>query len=145
NVGGLVRCDDNQSIFSGEYVMTVLNCGSYQVRRDRAKGAPIAHVIPPDAATIGFFYMGVPRTASHPNLAKLFINMLLTEEGQRQIYALEYTDHYALPGSQSAVELADLRAAGSEPLKVNVAFITQHPELKDVGKQLADILRQAKG
>src|SRR5581483_7409930 len=54
NVGGLVRCDDNQSVFSGQYLMTVLNCGSYQVRRDQAKGAPIAHTIPPDTATVGF-------------------------------------------------------------------------------------------
>ncbi len=144
NVGGLVRCDDNQSVFSGQYLMTVLNCGSYQVRRDQAKGAPIAHTIPPDTATVGFFHLGVPRTASHPNLAKLFINMMLSESGQHQMYALEYTDHYALPGSQSVKEIDELRAKGGEPLQVNAAFILAHPALKDVGRQFAEVLRKGR-
>jgi ABC-type Fe3+ transport system substrate-binding protein len=141
-VGGLIRCGEQDRITSGEFTMMVLQCGSYQVRRDTAKGAPVAHVIPEDAATIGYFHLGVPRTAGNPHLAKLFINLLMSDEGQRAIYEMEFTDNPVLPGSQSVVEFAELKAKGIEPLKIDVQFLSERPQIRDLARDLERILRE---
>jgi ABC-type Fe3+ transport system substrate-binding protein len=142
NVAGLMRCGENPRIMSGEFVMLVMDCGSYDANRNRAAGAPLGHVIPENAATVLFFYMGVPRTSAHPNLAKLYVNMLLSEEGQRLLYEIEWTDHYALPGSQSANELSGLRAKGIEPLRMDARFVAEHPDTVKLGDELTRILRE---
>ncbi|HEY3303167.1 MAG TPA: extracellular solute-binding protein [Candidatus Binatia bacterium] len=141
-IGGLLRCQENNRIVSREFVMMVLNCGSYQIRREKAKGAPLEHIVPEDGSTVGFFHLGVPRNSAHPNLAKLYINALMSEEGQRMIYEMEFTDHYELPGSQSAAEIAHLKAKGIPVLKVGVKFIADHPELPKLSDELIRILRQ---
>jgi iron(III) transport system substrate-binding protein len=141
-IGGLVRCQENNRIVSREFVMMVLNCGSYQIRREKSRGAPLEHVIPEDASTVGFFHLGVPRNSAHPNLAKLYVNALMSEEGQRLIYEMEYTDHYELPGSQSAAEIAHLKGKGIPVLKVGVKFVADHPELPKLSDELIRILRQ---
>jgi len=142
NIAGLMRCGESTRIISGEFAMLVMDCGSFDANRLRASGAPIGHVIPEDAATVLFFYLGVPRTSAHPNLAKLYINMLLTEEGQRLLYDIEWIDHYELPGSQSAAELSGLRAKGIEPLRMDARFVAEHPDSIKLGDDFAVILRQ---
>lgn len=141
-IGGLVRCQDNNRIVSREFLMMVLNCGSYQMRREKAKGAPLEHVIPEDSATVGFFHLGVPRNSAHPNLAKLYINAFMSEEGQRLIYEMEFTDHYSLPGSQSVGEMSHLRSKGIDVLKIDAKFITDHPELSKLSDELRKLLRK---
>jgi ABC-type Fe3+ transport system substrate-binding protein len=144
HIGGLVRCQENNRILSQEFVIMVMNCGSYQIRREKAKGAPLEHVIPEDSATIGFFHLGVPRGSAHPNLAKLYINAVMSEEGQRLIYGMEFTDHPALPGSQSAAELKHLQGKGPGILKIDAKFVADHPELAKLSNELTKILRKAK-
>lgn len=144
-VGGLVRCGETDRLISGEFSMLVMDCGSYETRRQAAQGAPLGEVIPSDAATVGFWYMGVPLTSAHPNLAKLFIGAILSEEGQRIEYSLDYTDNYALPGSQSVAEVDALRAQGVEPLKVDVQFVLSHPEDEALATDVAKIFQQGAG
>ena len=140
-VGGLVRATESERIVSGEFLMLVMSA-SHDVRRQRAKGAPLESVILEDAATIGVLHLGVPRTSSHPNLAKLFVNMVMSEEGQKLLYAVYFTDHYELPGSQSAADLKELKAKGIKPLKVDVKFKADHPEIEQLGDELRKILRE---
>lgn len=140
-VSGLIRCGNSDRVASGELLMLAMDCGTYQARSDSAKGEPVASVIPDDAATVLFFYLSVPKNSAHPNLSTLFIDEVLTEEGQRVIYTTDSTDLYTLPGSQSAAELADLKAKGVEPLRVDVQFRAAHPGGADFSDQLAKILR----
>jgi len=144
-VGGLIRCGEVSRVITGEFHMMVLGCGSFFVLQAKAKGAPLGHAILDDGTTIGYFYVGVPRTSARPNLAKLFVNMALSEEGQKVAYKTYFTDHPDLPGSQSAVELKELKAKGIEPLKVNVKFVTDHPELRNLSDELRKILREKQG
>ena len=60
-IGGLMRCGESSRIVTGEFIMMVMDCGSYYVRLERARGAPVEHIIPEDGTTISFFYWGVPR------------------------------------------------------------------------------------
>jgi iron(III) transport system substrate-binding protein len=145
NLGGLIRCGESARIVTGEFVMMAMDCGTYYARLERAKGAPLEHVILEDGATMSFFYWGVPRNSAHPNLAKLFINMAMSQEGQKVVYQVHATDHSALPGSQSAAELRDLRSRGVEILRVDAKFVAEHPELRQLGNELQKIIRDAKG
>src|SRR5262249_3847152 len=118
NVSGLVRCGEVSRFMSGEFGMLVMDCGGYEVVKCQHRGGPVAHVIPEAAAVMAVFYLGVPRTAAHPSLAKLYVGMLMSEAGQRTLYETEYMDHVGLPGSQSAGELSAVHATGIAPLKV---------------------------
>jgi ABC-type Fe3+ transport system substrate-binding protein len=140
-VGGLIRCGEVPRVISGEFSLLVLDCGSLFVRLAQAEGAPLAHVIPEDASTMAFLHFGVPRNSARPNLAKLFVNAVMSEEGQRLVYELYSTDHPDLPGSQSAVELVDLKAKGIVPLRVDVRFVAEHPDSGQITEDLVRILR----
>ncbi len=142
HVGGLIRCGELSRITSGEFALMVLSCGSYAVRQQKAKGAPLEHVILDDGASISFFYWGVPRNSTSPNLAKLFINMAMSEEGQKVVYKNYDTDHYALPGSKSAAELKGLKAKGVTILEIDAEYVADHPQQFKLGRALAKILRQ---
>jgi len=144
-VAGLIRCGEASRVISGEFHMLVIGCGSLFAHQAKAKGAPLANAILEDGTTIGYFYLGTPRTSTRPNLTKLFINMVMSEEGQKLAYKTYFSDHPDLPGSQSAAELKDLKAKGKEPLKVNVKFVTEHPELHKLGNELIKILREKQG
>lgn len=145
HVGGLIRCGESSRLISGEFTMLVMDCGSYEARKRRLEGAPLEHVIPEDAAHVVFWYMGVPRNSAKPNLAKLFINAVLSEEGQKALWELEATDHFKLSGSQSAGELQDLRARGIDPLEIDVQFVLANPGARKFGDELREILREGTG
>jgi iron(III) transport system substrate-binding protein len=46
------------------------------------EGAPIEATFPPEGVPIIPFADAIPKTAPHPNAAKLFLNWCLSEEGQ---------------------------------------------------------------
>jgi len=108
---GLIRIGEEPRIASGEFVLLIM-APSHGAFKHKASGAPVGFVIPEDSATIHFVYLGVPRNSTHPVLAKLFINMVMSRRGQKVIYDTYFTDHYGLPGSRSAAILSDLKSKG---------------------------------
>jgi ABC-type Fe3+ transport system substrate-binding protein len=144
HIGGLIRVGDESRIISGEYLMMVMG-NTHSVREYRAKGVPMAYTIPENAANVGFLHLGVPRNSSHPNLGKLFINMIVTEPGQRLLYDVYFVDHYALPGSQTGAELQELKARGLQVLDIDVQFVAEHPEMRELTGDLERLLREGRG
>ncbi|HEX6513163.1 MAG TPA: ABC transporter substrate-binding protein, partial [Chloroflexota bacterium] len=67
--GGLIRCGEAERIANGEFDVFALDCGASDALRAKQKGAPLAQVIPTDAAALVYWYMGVPKNAAHPNAA----------------------------------------------------------------------------
>ncbi|WP_298377612.1 extracellular solute-binding protein [uncultured Bradyrhizobium sp.] len=51
----------------------------YQKKKD---GAPIEIFFPPEGAPVNPYASGIPKTAAHPNAARLFLNWCLSKEGQ---------------------------------------------------------------
>jgi iron(III) transport system substrate-binding protein len=143
--GGLIRGGEQERIASGEFVMLVMNTGSQEVHKLRARGAPVAQVIPDDASIVIYHYLAVPRHSTRPNLAKLFVNTVLSEEGQRLVYESARYDLHKLPGSRTATELADVRARGINPLEVDVQFYLSHPEVGPLGDELIKVLVERHG
>lgn len=141
HVGGLLRVGEESRVVSGEFLMLVLG-DTRAARQARAKGAPLGCVIPEDAATANFIHLGVPRNSAHSNLAKLFINMVVSEEGQRIVYEVYFTDHHILPGSQSGADLRALQAKGVHLFRTGVQFGVEHPEMRELSADFQKILRE---
>lgn len=141
NIGGLIRSGEQPRIASGEFLLMVMDAGGHQTRKYQAMGMPLGHLVPEDGATVGFLLFGVPRNSAHPNAAKLYIHMVMSEEGQKIVYETHFTDHHELPGSQSARALETLKAKGAKPLKIDVKFYAAHPELRKLSDELAKMLR----
>src|SRR5215510_8263045 len=45
-------------------------------------GAPVEMIFPPEGAPVNPYASGIPKTAAHPNAAKLFLNWCMSVEGQ---------------------------------------------------------------
>ncbi|HEY7065865.1 MAG TPA: hypothetical protein VII06_30600 [Chloroflexota bacterium] len=79
---------------------------------------------------LSYWYVGVPSNAAHTNTAKLFVNYLLSREGQDILYDTELLDHHLLEGSRTAPEIRELQARGSKLLEYDVAFYQRNsPEV----------------
>ena len=100
-VGGLMRCGENERLLSGEFVLYALNCGVASDLAAHRDGQPIGVVIPTDAYAVSYYAWGVPKGSAHPNAATLFALFMVSEEGQRLAYAADFMDLHLLPGSQS--------------------------------------------
>jgi len=143
-VSGLIRCGENDRLLNGEFDMLALDCGSYQAMYQASKGAPLAQAVPQDAALLFHWYVGVPKHAAHPNTAKLFIDWLMSREGQDMVYEVQVTDHHLVPGSKMAPIIAKYEAQGYKFHDLNVAFVQRsHVEERDrIRGDLQGILRK---
>jgi ABC-type Fe3+ transport system substrate-binding protein len=63
-------------------------------------------VPPADSSLLNDNYFGVPGNAAHPSAAKVWINYVLSSEGQRILYEAGFVDH-PLEGSRTASTLAE--------------------------------------
>jgi iron(III) transport system substrate-binding protein len=139
-ITGLVRCGETERLQSGEFDVLALDCGNSNANRAQAAGAPIGHVIPSDAPLIAVRYMSVPKNARHPNAAKLWINYILSREGQDILFQTDFVDHYLVAGSKSASRIAELRATGVTFTTIDVDFV-QRNDMESLGRTLADVQR----
>jgi ABC-type Fe3+ transport system substrate-binding protein len=139
-VSGLMRCGEMERIASGEFDVLALDCGSFVARRLHPIGAPIGHVIPTDAPLLSYWYMAVPRNATHPNAAKLWVNYILSREAQDILYEGVFIDQHRLPGSKAAAEIEALQASGVRFTEINVDFYRRQDE-KDLTRISAELQR----
>jgi iron(III) transport system substrate-binding protein len=75
-------------------------------------GAPIEIFFPPEGVPLTFFATGIPKTAAHPNAARLFLNWCLSEEGQT--YLIKELGHL------TALKKVPFHPPGYDPLVVKV-------------------------
>jgi iron(III) transport system substrate-binding protein len=70
----------SDSMVRGEVAMgPLLYNAIYPKQKD---GAPIKIFFPPEGVPVNPYTSGIPKTAAHPNAAKLFLNWNLSVEGQ---------------------------------------------------------------
>jgi iron(III) transport system substrate-binding protein len=75
-------------------------------------GAPVKVFFAPEGAPVTPFAAGIPKTAAHPNAAKLFMNWCLSEEGQATMIKLV--------GNLTSLKKAPLYPEGFDPKIVKV-------------------------
>jgi ABC-type Fe3+ transport system substrate-binding protein len=141
NAEGLIRVNEVNRIISGEFAMLVLGSDK-EATAEKSNGAPVDFVIPEDVAHVHFSLMAIPRTAPHPNLGKLFVNTVLSEEGQKILYETALGDHHELPGSRSVEKLRGLEARGIKPLRFDLKLEAAHPELQAARADFQKILQE---
>jgi ABC-type Fe3+ transport system substrate-binding protein len=132
-VTGLIRCGEAERIATGEYLALVMDCTGQDALQWQEKGAPLAQLLPLDAAQRRHYYFAMPRNAQHPAAAKLFTLFLLTEEGQKLAYDTWKTDLDLFPGSKMGKTVADLEKRNVKFKEVTVDWYSRHPEI-DAGK-----------
>jgi iron(III) transport system substrate-binding protein len=142
-IAGMIRCGEAERLVSGEFDILATDCGAQDALTWQAKGAPVAHAIPSDAATLAYQYMGVLKNAAHPNAALLWINYMLGREAQDIQWEFDYADHHLLEGSKVAKAVEAAQARGIKFTEVDVQFYqtndTDH--LRAVGAEVVQMFR----
>ncbi len=134
-VSGLMRCGEYERVVSGEFPIHVLACGEGGVAPFIEKGAPLAYVIPSDAAMVTHRYCAVPKNGKAKNAAKLFCAFLMTKSGQEFQWTVDRQDSEKFPGTRYNRQLKQLNAGGVKPLDVSVDYVMSFPVLKYAKEQ----------
>ena len=139
-IAGVMRCGETERVATGEYLALVMDCTGQDALLWQEKGAPVAQMMPLDAAQQRYYYFAVPKNAQHPNAAKLFTIFLLTEEGQRLAYDTWKIDLHFMPGSKMGAMVADYQKRGVKFREVTVQWWSEHPEIDATRSELIKIL-----
>jgi len=139
-IAGLIRCNEMERLVSGEFDVLAIVCTQGNPLEAKARGAPLAFVIPADAPLMKPLYMAVPKNAAHPNAAKLWINYLLGREAQDLLYELDYQDSHLVPGSKTGPEIERLQASGVKLIQADVDFYYRNDE-REMSRMLNDFVR----
>jgi ABC-type Fe3+ transport system substrate-binding protein len=138
-ITGLVGCGEIGRVASGEFDALALDCGT-SFQQWMAKGAPIGHVIPSDMGLYYPLYMGVPKNAAHPQAAQLWINFILSQEGQGLLYKEVGSDDPLVAGSHTATDLQNMKAANPKAVDGDIAF-WQRNNVKQTEEVKAKLLK----
>jgi ABC-type Fe3+ transport system substrate-binding protein len=139
-ISGLIRCGEAERVATGEYFAIVMDCTGQDALTWQEKGAPLAQMMPLDAAQQRYYYLGVPKNAQNPNAAKLFTVFMLTDAGQRLAYKTWKADLHTFPGSEIGKKIAEYQKKGVKFKEVTIDWWRKHPEIETEKKELIKIL-----
>ncbi|HLH24240.1 MAG TPA: ABC transporter substrate-binding protein [Chloroflexota bacterium] len=140
-LAGLIGCGEGTRIVSGEFDILALACGDERI--GGLKTAPLGFAIPTDAALLGYWYVGVPKHAAHPNAAKLFADYMLSREAQDLWYEYLSMDHHLVPGSKIAPDIERLQAQGVPFTETDVDFVLRNSaSMNKARPELVRLLQQ---
>jgi ABC-type Fe3+ transport system substrate-binding protein len=140
-MSGLMRCNEPQRIASGEFGALVFDCNPHYIDKAKAAGAPVDFAFIKEFNTIDFFYLGVPKNAEHPNLAKLYITYIQTLEGQQLLWDTWQTNLHVYPETQVHADVEKMKAAtGGKVTEIDMAWHDAHRDLGDLTDKVSKIL-----
>jgi iron(III) transport system substrate-binding protein len=140
-LAGLLGCGEGTRIVSGEFDILALACGDERI--GGLKTAPLGFAIPSDAAMLGYWYVGVPKHAAHPNAAKLFADYMLSREAQDLWYDYLSMDHHLIAGSKIAPAIERMQAQGVAITETDVDFVLRNSaSMNKARPELVRLLQQ---
>jgi ABC-type Fe3+ transport system substrate-binding protein len=143
-ISGLIGCEAEDRIASGETPALVLNCmgGSQNRLRYRGKGNLDTHIVS-DVAQRRYSYMTVQEHAAHPNAAILYVLYISSPEGQQNV-AYDYygSDLDLYPGSNAEKRVKAAQAKGIKFTDVNVDWWKTNQGIAKEHGQMIKIIRQ---
>jgi iron(III) transport system substrate-binding protein len=142
-IGGLIRCGENERITSGEFIMLVFTCGGNDVLDLKRRGAPIDHTIAREATVLHMRYGGIPKNSSAPNSAALLIAYLHSPEGQELLWRLDGMDLYLYPEANTKKEVEQVKAAGGKVAYNSPQWLLSSEGFIETQRELERILREA--
>jgi len=111
-----------QPLLSGEFDIMALLVPPSVALKAKEEGAPIEFVVPSDAALFYENLVAIPANSAHPNAARLFIDYLMSPEGQALLRQLDFVDSPLVPGSITAGQIEEAEAAGDGFVYGDIAF-----------------------
>jgi ABC-type Fe3+ transport system substrate-binding protein len=142
-VSGLIGCEAEDRIASGETPALVLDCsgGSQNRHRYRGKGILDTHIVS-DVAQRRYAYMTIPAHTAHPNAAILYTLYIDSAEGQENVvWDLYGQDLDNFPGSHTGKRITDLRGKGVKFTDVNISWWKTNQGIAKEHGQLIKIIR----
>jgi iron(III) transport system substrate-binding protein len=130
SIDGLLSCGDETRVASGEFAM-LIGCDRATAEKVADQGGPVAFVIPEDGAFVQYWYIGVPKNARHPNVAKLWINYLLSPRAQEIMYQADFNDLHLLETSRTAEAVRAYESEGVTFLDLSYDWLVRNPEIID--------------
>ncbi len=144
-LAGLIRCNENERIATGEFWALVPNCAARDVEEAIRRGAPIANVTPKDFLVKNYTYLGVPRNAPHPNAGKLFVAFTSTPEGQAILREAWGADLDLYPESDLAKQVAAIEAeTGQKMARATATWQLNNQEGNSGWTEINTILTKSK-
>jgi ABC-type Fe3+ transport system substrate-binding protein len=143
-ISGLIGCEAEDRIASGETPALVLDCmgGSQNRLRFRGKGILDTHIVS-DVAQRRYSYVAIPDHSAHPNAAILYTLYLSSPEGQQNVvYDYYGSDLDLYPGSQAEKKVKAAQAQGVKFTDVNVDWWKTNQGIAKEHGQLIRIIRQ---
>src|SRR5258706_7890907 len=98
-VGGLIRCGEEERVANGEFAMIAFNCDLADANDMREKGAPVDGRIFKDAGILSYWYLAVPSNSTHPNAAALLAGVLLRKKGQEIFWRTQKNNSHLVEGT----------------------------------------------
>jgi len=94
-----------QLMAAGEFPVAMVL--AHRIEKMKEQGAPVEWVTTLDPVTASLHPIGIAAKAPHPNAAKLFIDFILSVEGQRLLLSIDRTP--ARPGIDTKMEAKKLK------------------------------------
>jgi ABC-type Fe3+ transport system substrate-binding protein len=144
-IAGLIRCDDNERIASGEFLALVIDCGGSDIFNLTDHGAPIAHFTPRDYPMLSYYYLAVPKNAPHAAAGTLFVAFAATPEGQRIVWDGWHGDLHLYPESHMHQRVAEIEQRFGEKLHdIDIAWQMGNVQGRTVWRDINKVLAAGK-
>lgn len=125
---GLIQGNELQRISSGEFDMLAIDFGRDVAQARTNQGQPIAWSFPTDAVVVSSIYNVIPKNAAHPNMARLWINLIVSPAGQQTLFKDQFVDSTRLPGSKTAGDVKALQSQGFKVTSTNLDFAAKNQD-----------------
>lgn len=141
--GGRLRYSEEERIVSGEFpIMANLGDALGAMWSWQPKGAPLVAVPGVSPINTDYFQLSMPRNASHPHLAKLFVGFMTTQEAQGIIQKHESRSSHLVEGTIMQKYLKESKVAVQEPkLSIGYYLKSEDAEGLQFKEELAKILK----
>jgi ABC-type Fe3+ transport system substrate-binding protein len=142
-IAGMIGCEAEDRIASGETPALVIDCmgGSQNRLRYRGQGILDTHIVS-DLAQRRYSYLAIPAHSAHPNAAILYTLYLSSTEGQRNVvYDYYGSDLDLYPGSEAEKRAKESRAKGINFTDVNIDWWKTNQGIAKEHAQLIKLIR----
>jgi ABC-type Fe3+ transport system substrate-binding protein len=141
---GRLRYNEEERVVSGEFPLMANVGGALEHMWDwQAKGAPLVAVPGLNPLNTDYFQLGVPQNSAHPNLAKLFVALMISKEGQALLQKNESRSSHLVDGTLMAKYLREHHVALQEPKQsIDYYLKSESGEGLKFKEELANILKQ---
>jgi ABC-type Fe3+ transport system substrate-binding protein len=127
-----LRQGEEERIVSGEFPIMASTGGALEAMwKWQAKGAPLVGLPGSTPATSSYYQLSVPKNSVHPNMAKLFIALMVTREGQAVLEKNDMRSSYLVDGTLMSKYVKANKLKLQDPRELNEVFQKEDTSLEE--------------